>query len=722
MSRETNVRVPECALNRLNELTTVLGLSRDATVRQLVGEFIERQEDLAEDDRLTHISTVMRHPLPRLLKTQPPVGTPLRLRLPEGTAQRARELAFHVPGQARSRGHRDYQSRLLTDAVMTSIAIGCTAQGLEPITDEVLGGLHPLLRHRAARGLWWLAVSVTQSGAENDVFLEAARDRKAREQEAARTGSTPAPATHIEQVAVLLRGTEAPRIGTKAAGWHHRHRNRIVQRLAAEFLGGDDGRRVRMENRLYDQHEDHRWGEGEEWDDLLDDAKRVVSGWRLWSEADGHDAPGPGPSLEVPVEGGRRERSRKSNDLTRQLPGLEVDRTDPKAPVFVLGSLNIEGRGGGAVWRAERILAVNDIPSWLAESARSTAPESRTHLVPLPGWRLVSPESWEPYFLPTLPDVWAAHVDAGRVLKFTSGNTSFLWPTVWDDHREENVPVQGVDLVIAAIGEQKSQNEIAEILLMQLIPGTADEAKQWGGHTADLAAEIGDATSSSCHDDPFGLSARDDPFAVPPSSEDHESTSADTAPEEDDFSLLVDFPGDVPPLSTLKFRWTEGDIIDDDPKSDPHIGSATPMFAGTGDAMQTVLVPAGLAEEFGFIDIARRDQLLAEAKKETERRMRVALGRVPSKHWHRKGELEAAMSDPTQFSALASTVEVKFHQCRAVWCWPVTSLADEVAFGRPPRILTWLADYLCQSHTRELERAMEDAYREAMHQYAYLYE
>ena len=75
---------------------------------------------------------------------------PLRLRMSAGVLERARTVGLRLPGQYQ-RAFRDYQGRVLTDAVMTAIA------SAEPFTDAFLDGLFPLLRQRAARNLWRLA-------------------------------------------------------------------------------------------------------------------------------------------------------------------------------------------------------------------------------------------------------------------------------------------------------------------------------------------------------------------------------------------------------------------------------------------------------------------------------------------------------------------------------------------------------------------------------------
>ena len=62
---DTNVRISKPALDRLSEIAHCLGRkSRDHTARYLLLKYIEKNDGAPADDRLTHISTVMRHPLP----------------------------------------------------------------------------------------------------------------------------------------------------------------------------------------------------------------------------------------------------------------------------------------------------------------------------------------------------------------------------------------------------------------------------------------------------------------------------------------------------------------------------------------------------------------------------------------------------------------------------------------------------------------------------------
>ena len=148
----------------LMTIATARGLPRDETVRRLLHQHISTQLAGTEEERLTHISTVLRFPPPPPGRRRPDGRVRLAVRLDEGVAGRAGALSLRLPGQAASRGFRDYGARPLTDAVVTAIA------RVKPFVDEGLEGLPPLLTQRQALGLWRLTVAATLTRAEQRVL------------------------------------------------------------------------------------------------------------------------------------------------------------------------------------------------------------------------------------------------------------------------------------------------------------------------------------------------------------------------------------------------------------------------------------------------------------------------------------------------------------------------------------------------------------------------
>ncbi|GAA2114125.1 hypothetical protein [Streptomyces synnematoformans] len=239
---ETNVRIPVCAFDALAAVTARQGGSRDATVRRLLAEHVERQEQEYPEDRLTHISTVLRYPPPPRWRGDPRADRPLRLRVRAGLLERARAVSLRLPGQYQ-RAFRDYQSRLLSDAVVTAIAVA------DPFTDEFLGDLLPLLRHRAARNLWRLAAAALCTGPEIELLDAAEEVRIAMSwtSDTARDGGQ-----HLLAVAVALEEDVA---------WHSPARFQIAANIARDLLTGP---RAADNERLLQE-------EGEAWDLLYQD-------------------------------------------------------------------------------------------------------------------------------------------------------------------------------------------------------------------------------------------------------------------------------------------------------------------------------------------------------------------------------------------------------------------------------------------------------------------
>ncbi|WP_331732331.1 hypothetical protein OG613_47815 (plasmid) [Streptomyces sp. NBC_00015] len=216
---ETNIRIAPCTLEALSRITLRRATSRDETVRQLLTEHVASQEQEHPEDRLTHISTLLRYPRPPRWRSEPRTDVPLRVRAPADLLERARAASLRLPGQ-HPRSHRDYQGRMLTDAVTTAIARD------EPFDDDFLTGLLPLLRHGAALGLWRLTTAATSTRPEKVWLLDANAVR-------ARHRLTDAPLDFADQH--ILRVAEALE---REESWHASTRFETATALARRFLTG----------------------------------------------------------------------------------------------------------------------------------------------------------------------------------------------------------------------------------------------------------------------------------------------------------------------------------------------------------------------------------------------------------------------------------------------------------------------------------------------------
>jgi hypothetical protein len=384
---ETNVRLPSCAFDALSAVMARDGTSRDTAVRRLLAEHVERQEQRDPDDRLTHISTVLRYPPPRWRK-DPRQDRPLRLRADAGLLERARAGPLVLPGQYQ-RAFRDYQSRALTDAVMTAIAVA------EPFTDGFLNGLLPLLHHRAAGNLWRLATAGLCTGPER-ALLEAAvavRDTAAGTPETVLDADT-------QHLLALVTALE------KDVAWHSPARFQVAANIARELLTGP---RAKANERLLQE-------EGEGWNDLYLDT--------LYANGDRQ---------------AHLQRGTTSYDWS--------------------------GRGGGAVWRAERQVSLDNLGDWLTGPVQT---DTAQYVVRPPGWVLSRPPGWhatvlEPTHSGRLPQPYAAWTDQGRALAFPHRGKQAVWPLQRQPNRPGFEPVPGAEAFLAPATGLKSEQALSYI-------------------------------------------------------------------------------------------------------------------------------------------------------------------------------------------------------------------------------------------------------------------
>jgi hypothetical protein len=296
VNRQTSVRVPHEAIAPLERVALGRGLSRDATVRTLLEEYLAFQSSQSLDERLTHVLTVLRFPPLPPGRGRPDPRAHLRFRISPTLKEEAIEHAFVLPGQSARHGHHDYAARPLTDAVITAIAM------VEPVVLDGMEGLPPLLRHRTALGLWRLTVAATLTRAERRAIWGA------------------------------NSSSLFPVLGEEDVAWHHPWRyavSHVLLRSICDQPVDDVAEDLAM---LYDQTEAFR--------DLYWVRRRDESTYWLW-----HNLPSP--------------------------------------------MNNVMGRGGSAVWRARRKLALEGVAAWLAST-----PIKRLTSVAPPGWKPTLPDGW----------------------------------------------------------------------------------------------------------------------------------------------------------------------------------------------------------------------------------------------------------------------------------------------------------------------------------------
>jgi hypothetical protein len=108
------------------------------------------------------------------------------------------------------------------------------------------------------------------------------------------------------------------------------------------------------------------------------------------------------------------------------------------------------GRGGTAVWRAERQVALQDFEDWLVDPGTGPA----RILVTPPGWVLLRPDAWTAA-APALtrdgqlPQPFPQWQREGRVLTFPYRNRQALWPLQRIQRAPGWEPVPGIETLLA---------------------------------------------------------------------------------------------------------------------------------------------------------------------------------------------------------------------------------------------------------------------------------
>lgn len=140
----------------------------------------------------------------------------------------------------------------------------------------------------------------------------------------------------------------------------------------------------------------------------------------------------------------------------------------------------LEGRGGSAVWRARRRVALNGTGLWLRE--RDRPGPARDHVVYPPGLRLRLPPGWHSLVLPrgAVPaPVWAGHLQRGRLLALPVRSATVLWPVLSSPGGGPPGPVPGVEAAFAALARtvRRDPFTVVEAVLARF-DGTPEPAEE----------------------------------------------------------------------------------------------------------------------------------------------------------------------------------------------------------------------------------------------------
>lgn len=148
---------------------------------------------------------------------------------------------------------------------------------------------------------------------------------------------------------------------------------------------------------------------------------------------------------------------------------------------------DLQGRGGAAVWRAERKVACENIPTWLR-----SAPHPEPHTVHQPGWELIIPDDWVGITFRTgdrVPQHLLRDIAAGRVLQVDDRSHFTLWPY------QDGTPVPGFNHVLVPL-----LGHVQPAVIIELVLVTTEHLPAHPRLPAPLAHQLGFITATERDD------------------------------------------------------------------------------------------------------------------------------------------------------------------------------------------------------------------------------
>jgi hypothetical protein len=343
-------------------------------------------------------------------------------------------------------------------------------------------------------------------------------------------------------------------------------------------------------------------------------------------------------------------------------------RRAPKARWFVgVQGTDWSGRGGAAVWRAERRVELGTFEDWLMSQPGGDQP--RTRVVSPPGWSVEMPAGWEACVLPTnweVPSRFREWIEAGRVMliQIPSRNKQVVWPL----QPGFSAPVPGVEPLVAIARELRPEQLINFIEAVLVEWGTGQDCDE----ESDLEEESpGPVLPVDAEFEPMTHEEEEEFWAS------FFGMEKEPDPEED-------------PLGSLPLV---------DPEFDPSRRREGRALRGSAPHL---LVPVDQAFKFGFVTAEERRVVMSDARAHT---MSLPKGLFA----YRPTVPHPVSTDDPRFLLLLTRRRTG-QTAKPMWVWPGRSVAAEIGTDTSAEVIGWLITWANWMATRVLQHSMEQAW------------
>ncbi|MET9259512.1 hypothetical protein [Amycolatopsis sp. NPDC004079] len=142
------------------------------------------------------------------------------------------------------------------------------------------------------------------------------------------------------------------------------------------------------------------------------------------------------------------------------------------------GGYNWSGRGATAVWRAHRLIEMQDFAQWLI--GRTSSASTENYRINLPGWLVSAPAGWCARALrEPVEEPFASWLTTGRLLTFSHSGLLIAWPLRQADSVTGWEPVSGLEPIVAAAKRIPSSKIVSfvEAILLTWNAGSTEQRK-----------------------------------------------------------------------------------------------------------------------------------------------------------------------------------------------------------------------------------------------------